>query len=162
MSMVQWKKYLQVLFMEFGFWIFLHFGSCPLWIPPLLNVDALQILLRFFNFDARTPSLLLSTTSSQKLKSMDSKTIKKSKWTLKTKIVVVGIPMIPLNSTKSLIIPPSNSTKSLISDNPNLNPIYYPSKKKMLKVVLTISCYKCIANVGDGDKKHVVSVTKAC
>jgi len=82
---------------------------------------------------------------------MDSKTIKKSKWTLKTKIVVVGIPMIP-----------SNSTKSLISNNPNLNPIYYPSKKKLLKVVLTISCYKCIANVGDGDKKHVVSVTKAC
>jgi hypothetical protein len=84
---------------------------------------------------------------------MDSKTIKKSKWTLKTKIVVVRIPMIPSNSTKSLIIPPSNSTKPLISNNPNLNPIYYPSKKKLLKVVLTISCYKCIANVGDGDEK---------
>ncbi len=58
-----------------------------------------------------------------------SKTIKKSKWTLKTKIVVVGILMIPSKSTKSLIIPPSNSTKLLISNNPNPNPIYYPFLK---------------------------------
>jgi len=65
----------------------------------------------------------------QKLKSMDSKTVRKSKWTLKTKIVIVRIPMIPSNSTKSLILLPLNSTKSLISNNSNLNRIYYPKKK---------------------------------
>jgi len=27
--------------------------------------------------------------------------------------------------------------------------------------MLAISCYECIANVGDGNRKHVVSVTKA-
>ncbi len=160
MNKVQRKKYLQVLIMEFGFQISLHSSSWPLWIPPLLNVDALQILLSYLNFDAHTPSFLLSTISFQKLKSMDSKTIRKSKWTLKTKIVIVRIPTIPSNSTKSLILLPLNSTKSLISNNSNLNRIYYP-KRKVLKVVLAISCYKCIANVGVGNRKHVISVTKA-
>lgn len=60
MNKVQRKKYLQVLIMEFGFQISLHSSSWPLWIPPLLNVDALQILLSFLNFDAHTPSFLLS------------------------------------------------------------------------------------------------------
>jgi hypothetical protein len=59
---------------------------------------------------------------------MDSRIVGKSKWTLKRRIIVVGILMVLLNSTKSSITPPSYSTKSQISNNLGLNPIYYPKK----------------------------------
>jgi hypothetical protein len=92
---------------DYGIWILNFF---TVWQLATLNSTIAQCLcitnlLSSFNSDARTPSLLLSTISFQKLKSIDFKTIEKSKWTLKTKIVVMGIPMRPLNftSTKSLI-----------------------------------------------------------
>jgi hypothetical protein len=59
---------------------------------------------------------------------MDFGIVGKSKWTLKRRIIVVGILTVLSNSTKSLIIPLSNFTKSQISNNLGLNPIYYPKK----------------------------------
>jgi hypothetical protein len=50
---------------------------------------------------------------------MDFGIVGKSKWTLKRRIIVVGILMVLSNSTK--IIPLSNFTKSQISNNLGLS-----------------------------------------
>jgi hypothetical protein len=69
---------------------------------------------------------------------MDFEIIGKSKSRLKRIIIVVGLLMVLLNSTKSQI-----------SNNFSLNPIYYP--KISTKSGANIFCYECIARVGDGD-----------
>jgi hypothetical protein len=110
---------------DYRIWI-LNFSS--LWwlaTSSSIVVDALQILLSSHNFDVRSPSFSFSTTSFQKLGSMDFRIVGKSKWTL---IITVEILRVLSNSTKSLIISPSNTTISQISNNLSLNPIYNPKR----------------------------------
>jgi hypothetical protein len=97
---------------------FLDFGGRPLRVPPLLMCCKSRWILI-------TLMLIHYLSCSKPQAPKIHGTTKNSKWTLKRRIVVMGIPTIFSNFTKPLIILPSNSTKSLISNNGSPNPIYY-------------------------------------
>lgn len=104
---VKWKTYLQVVIVEFGFKTSLDFGGWPLWVPLLLmcckSCWALITLMLIHYLSCSKPQAL-------KIHGIT----KKWKWTLKRRVVVMGISTIFLNFTKSLI-----------NNNARLNPIYY-------------------------------------